>query len=249
MKNYLFIFILSLTTFFAKADEANTLWQLANHAYQNKNYEAAIHLYDSMLRKNIGNPELYYNAGNAYFKNHNLGMAIWCYEKANQLSPSDEEISTNLKIARLRLIDKVDSAPEFVLFGWCKGFLKIFSIRTWAIITVLCFWIMLCGWFLYYFTFDFSIVGKWLIWVGLILGICFLGISWASFGQQNNEKMAIVISTNTSIKSAPDESAPDLFLIHEGLKIKLNKSNGDWVNISIADGKVGWCKKMSVKNL
>lgn len=249
MKNYIFIFIFSLLSVFAKADEANTLWQLANHAYQNKNYDAATHLYDSMLKKNIVNSELYYNAGNAYYKNHKLGMAIWYFEKAYQQSPNDEDIEMNLKIARLKLVDKIDVVPEFVLLRWAKKLINLLSIKSWAIITIFFFWLMLCGWLLYYFTFNYVVLGKRFIWFGLIFGLVFLAVAYVSNRNSVSEKFAIVIATNTTIKSAPDETSSDLFLIHEGLKLKLNKTNGNWVNVSLADGKVGWCNTSDLKNL
>ena len=64
------LFLLGIIWFsFTKADSANTLWQLANHAYQNKNYEAATNLYDSLIRIGYTNSELFLNAGNAHFKN------------------------------------------------------------------------------------------------------------------------------------------------------------------------------------
>jgi tetratricopeptide (TPR) repeat protein len=249
MKNCITIFIFSIFCLAAKADEANTLWQLANHAYQNKNYEAATHLYDSMFRKDIGNAELYYNAGNAYFKSHKMGMAVWCYEKAYQLLPNDEDIETNLKISRLRLVDKIDAAPEFVLFKWWNSFLKLLPVKIWAIVSVVFLWLMLIGLGLYYFSFNFSGLGKTLIWSGLFFGILFLIITWLCNQNQKNNNYAIVVASNTTIKSAPDDSSSDLFVVHEGLKLKLNKANGDWVNVSIADGKVGWCNKNDFKKL
>jgi len=249
MKNYILVSIFFLISIFAKADEANTFWQLANHAYQNKNYEAATHLYDSMFKKNIVNAELYYNAGNAYFKNHKLGMAVWCFEKAYQQSPNDNDIETNLKIARLKLVDKIDTVPEFILFKWWHLFINLLPLKVWSVLSVLFLWIMLCGWLLYYFTFNYVILGKRLIWMGLFLGLIFLGISFISNKNIASEKFAIVISTNTTIKSAPDETSSDLFVIHEGLKLKLIKTNGNWVNVAVADGKIGWCNSADLKNL
>ncbi|MFM2224789.1 MAG: hypothetical protein RJA07_991 [Bacteroidota bacterium] len=249
MKKIVLFVFLFIGYQYAKADKANTLWQLANHAYQNKNYTAAINLYDSMIQQHIDNAELYYNAGNAYFKNHQMGMAVWCYEKAHQLAPNDEDVETNLKISNLRLIDKFEATPDFFLFLYWKNILHFFSSDTWCIIGISFLWIMLIGWLLYYFSFSYTAVGKWLIWLGLVLGILFSFIGWQSNLLSVNTKSAIIISSNSTIKAAPDVSSTDLFILHEGTKVlELKLSNG-WRNIRLSDGKVGWCLTSDLKEI
>jgi tetratricopeptide (TPR) repeat protein len=227
---------------FAKADESNTLWQLANHAYENKNYEAAINLYDSMLKKKITNAELYYNLGNAYFKNHQVGMAVWCFEKAKKIAPHDDDIEMNLKIVNLKLIDKIETTPDFFLFKYAKNIMHIFSVKIWAILSISFFWLMLMGWLLYYFSFNYSAIGKGCIWIGLVMGILFLGITWQSNATNLKDNKAIIISSNVTIKSAPDAAAIDLFVLHEGTKVQVVKLNNGWLNLKLSDGKVGWCE-------
>lgn len=247
MKKVILVTLFFISIKLVKADKANTLWQLANHAYESKNYTAAINLYDSMMGQGINNAELFYNAGNAYYKNHQIGMAVWCFEKANLLSPNDEDIETNLKICNLRLIDKIDAAPDFFVFKWWNNFLIFFSIKIWAIITICFLWCMVMGWLLYYFSFQFSDIGKWLIRVGFCCGFLFLIITWQANKYSNNNKYLIVISSNINVKSAPDESATNLFEIHEGTKVSLIKSNPKWSNIKLSDGKVGWCLSSELK--
>jgi tetratricopeptide (TPR) repeat protein len=247
MKKIILLLLICVSYTTLKADKANTLWQLANHAYESKNYEAAINLYDSILKQNVCNAELYYNAGNAYYKNHNIGMAVWCFEKAHQLAPNDEDIETNLKICNLRLVDKIDAAPNFILFRWWDNFLHFFAIKIWAIITICFLWCMLIGLLLYYFSFQLSNIGKWLIRVGFCCGILFLIITWQAKNNFDSNKFLIVMASNINIKAAPDESSTDLYVIHEGTKALLLKSNQNWSYIKLSDGKVGWCLNSEMK--
>jgi tetratricopeptide (TPR) repeat protein len=234
---------------FAKADESNTLWQLANHAYQNKNYEAAINLYDSLLKKKNTNAELYYNLGNAYFKNHQMGMAVWCFEKAHKIAPNEEDIDMNLKIANLRLVDKFETTPEFFLFKYWRNLLQLFSVKVWAILAIVFLGMMLMGWLLYYFSFNYTSIGKLFIWVGLIVGAFLLIITWQSNNFNSSDKNAIIISSNATIKSAPDEASTDLFVLHEGTKIQVLKTNNGWINFKLGDGKVGWCEEKNTLSI
>jgi tetratricopeptide (TPR) repeat protein len=225
-----------------RADESNTLWQLANHAYQNKNYEAAINLYDSMLKKKITNAELYYNLGNAYFKNHQVGMAVWSFERAKKINPNDEDIDMNLKIVNLKLVDKIETTSDFFLLKYGQNVVNFFSVKIWAILSISFLWLMLMGWLLYYFSFNFSAIGKSCIWVGFVMGVFLLILTWLSNNNNLNENKAIIISSNATIKSAPDLTAIDLFILHEGTKIQVLKSNNGWLNLKLSDGKVGWCE-------
>jgi len=35
----------------------------------------------------------------------------------------------------------------------------------------------------------------------------------------------------------------EVFSIHEGTRVRLDQKSGDWIEIILADGKVGWVKK------
>ena len=62
---------------------------------------------------------------------------------------------------------------------------------------------------------------------------------------QKNEYMnadkAIVMRPVTSVKSSPSsESTKDLFVLHEGTKVRVLDTVGSWNNIELADGRQGW---------
>ena len=62
---------------------------------------------------------------------------------------------------------------------------------------------------------------------------------------QKNDYMradeAIVMRPVTSVKSAPSASAAkDLFILHEGTKVKVMDTVGGWKNVELADGRQGW---------
>ena len=52
---------------------------------------------------------------------------------------------------------------------------------------------------------------------------------------------AIVMRPVTSVKSSPSsESSQDLFILHEGTKVKIIDEVGGWNNVELADGRQGW---------
>ena len=58
--------------------------------------------------------------------------------------------------------------------------------------------------------------------------------------RESNTEFAIVMTDVANIKSAPDRSGNDLFVIHRGLKVQVLDSVNKWRKIRLADGKVGW---------
>ena len=50
----------------------------------------------------------------------------------------------------------------------------------------------------------------------------------------------------SSVKSSPS-SGKDLFVIHEGTKVKILDNVGDWQNISLADGRQGWIETSAIE--
>lgn len=55
-----------------------------------------------------------------------------------------------------------------------------------------------------------------------------------------NRTEAIVFSPTVTVKSSPDQSGTDLFVIHEGTKVSIKSTLGEWSEISLEDGNVGW---------
>ena len=92
------ISILFALLFTATSALAQTKAQ-GDSAYINKEYDQAIEIYEALLQQGESG-EVYYNLGNAYFKQDELGRAILNYERALLLQPGNADISANLDIAR-----------------------------------------------------------------------------------------------------------------------------------------------------
>ena len=74
------------------------------------------------------------------------------------------------------------------------------------------------------------------------------------FAKQQKKHMelrseAIVMEGSVTVKSSPDESGTELFIIHEGTKVSIKSSLNQWVEISLLDGNVGWVKKSQIEQI
>ena len=120
-----------------------TIFSKANQQYTNENYTAAISLYDSIISIGLESSEVYYNLGNCHYKRQNWANAIWHYEKSLNLNANNESALHNLKITKLKIIDKVEPIPQLFYKIWWKSIIYSFSETSWKILTLICIWIIL----------------------------------------------------------------------------------------------------------
>ena len=56
------------------------------------------------------------------------------------------------------------------------------------------------------------------------------------------------MSAVSVVRSSPDDkSGTELFVLHEGTKVKILESVGDWDKIELQDGRQGWSKKSNLE--
>jgi tetratricopeptide (TPR) repeat protein len=84
----------------AHADRRDEAWRRGNEAYLHGDYAAAAAAYEELEHQGVVSADLFFNLGDAYFRKGAPGPAIWAFEKAAALNPSDEDARYNLGEAR-----------------------------------------------------------------------------------------------------------------------------------------------------
>ena len=235
-----------------EARDLQDILRAGNQHYLDGEYEMAVQAYQSIIDSGYASAELYYNLGNAYYKSHDITMALVNYERARILKPNDAEIQHNLDIAREFVVDRIEVLPEFFLRRAYAGFVKIFDADIWAVISVVVFGLAL-GLFLVYFFVKRLLLRKVCFWTGSL----FILVAAATFlfalkqdNLVNRHNQAIILTPSVTIKSSPDEdSGTDLFLLHEGTKVTVSDELGDWREVVLSDGNSGWLKKSDLIRL
>ena len=104
MKKIVFFLLVQFVAIGAFAQEAAI--KEAEVAYTKEDYGKAIELYEGLLKTHGESAEIYYNLGNAYYKENKIAPAILNYERALLLDPGDGDIRFNLQLARQKSVDK-----------------------------------------------------------------------------------------------------------------------------------------------
>lgn len=240
----IFIFVLGIVN----ASFSNDLIQKAEKAYDNKNYKEAISCYQKLINEGNKSYELYFNLGNSYYRNKELGYAIYYYEMARKLNPNDQDVQINLGIASAKTIDKIDAKENFFINAVRSNVVNVVSTDCWAWFSIgLAF--VTC---ILFFTFLHSsiILVKRISFVFSVVAAIALTAVYlfgnSALNAKKENKFAIILLKEVKITNEPNAGATMKFALHEGTKVRIVEANSDWVLIKLDNGNEGWVKQSEV---
>ena len=248
MRVYALFFLLVLVQK-SLAEEALVQFEEANQFYRAGDYQKAASAYEQILKNGYESASLYYNLGNAYFKTYNLPSAILYYERALRLSPHDEDVAYNLRLANLRVVDKIEPIPRLFFIEWWRSFVNIFSSGGWVVLGIVGLWCVVFSGAAFMIVHSIVLQRLTLFFAFIFVLVCLFSVigTYQRIQQEEDTRNAIVFASSVSVKSAPDRQSTDLFVIHDGVKVELLDAIGDWKKIRLADGKVGWMPAESLQ--
>ena len=228
---------------FAAQAPADSLWDAGTAAYSAGDWEGAVAAWSAIEAEGLESPELYYNIGNAFFKSSDYAHAILYYERALKLDPSYSDARFNLEFARESVQDRIESVPEFFLKTWIRRLGYLFSSDTWAALFLVLLGLALAGALLFLLGTGAARrrTGFFAGLAALLLAFCCLGFASSQKAAYNRADSAIVTVPVSSVRSSPGaEAAKDLFVLHEGTRVRILDEVGGWWNIELSDGRQGW---------
>lgn len=236
-----------LTLFVGKNTFANkelALFDSANASYAKGSFEKAIEQYEAVAKEKLSSFELYFNLGNAYYKTNSIGLSVLNYERAKKINPDDEDLITNLKLANQKTEDKIDAAPQLFLTEWKNGIVNIFSEKGWSLFCICLFAVSLILFAIYILSYRTGLkkMGFWGGSIILIFSIILFFVAQHKYELTINSSDAIITSPTATVTGSPNEKGTKLFILHEGTKVVITEEEGEWTEIKIANGNVGWVK-------
>lgn len=240
---YISLFIgLSFSVLSVRALDIVDFFSLANEAYEKEHYQEAIVLYDSLANRGKTSFQLEYNLGNAHFKAGNLGKSILHFERAKNRRPHNNDLAYNLRIANRQVIENIQARPGGFWKSLSRSIGGLLPVHIWAILSLLSLWIGLGGVYVYLFKKDtISPTQSLRLGVGcLALSLFLLLISSSRSGMESYDDYGIILPKRAYVKSAPGARSNDVFVVYEGLKIKVNDQVDGWLKVEMADKKEGW---------
>lgn len=231
--------------------QSNALFEKANEAYNNGDYPEAVSRYNEVLKNGEESAELYFNLANAHYKLKHVGESIYNYEKALQLHPGDKAIQNNLEFAQNMVIDDIKEVPKPGLSSFINNTISVFGFNAWAWIAIVGTAIFAILFLLYYFSiasklkrifFAVSLTSLAVAFISLIVAFHLKNVT------QDNA-YAIVFAEEVPVRNEPNLRGNELFLLHEGTKVKVLATFQDWIQLELANGSTGWMDKSKLRFL
>jgi len=244
---YTLLFLLSCSILAGSEANVNHHYSKGKEAYRNGQFELAIQEFESILENNWVSPQLYYNLGNAYFREGKTGGAVWAYESALQIAPGHDNARYNLKLSNLKVKDRVElPEPPFYL-SWYLLLLERFTSTEWINISAgFLFLFALCFLFNSLSPKKYIHLLKSTFMIAFIIGSLF---SSHSLQKSKEANLGIIYEPQVEVRSEPNTFSTRLFEVHEGLKVSVNNRQNSWIEIELVDGKTGWIEAVQIRTL
>ena len=214
---------------------------LANNAFQEQNYQKAEEEYMKVANEGVKNFELFYNLGNTYFKLNDLGNARLYYEKAAKFEPMNKELNENIAMLLASIKDKEDIQRSFVETILRKVYFA-FSINLLGVFVLIFFVLMMA--FIVLLIMSRSAVLKRIVKIFLvILAVIFFLVTVTEVMRIRDfyaVDSAVILDETVIAYSGPSDDFPQVFTIHDGLKVSIERFDNDWVLIKLPSGNGGW---------
>ncbi len=227
----------------AIAQEA--LFHEGNRLYQEGDFSGAAGRYAAVLESGYESFALYYNLGNAHFRLGEMAEAVLNYERAARLDPGDEDVRANLALVGQMLQDRIEPLPRFWMlsvFDWWmalmpRGRIETAAAASYVVLGVAAVLIVLGrprGW---------GVAVRRAAYVGAVGTVIFGGTLLVRETGLGQPEQAIVMVPEAQVLSAPsDDGGLTVFTLHEGTKVRIDRRAGEWAEIVLMDGKVGWLR-------
>lgn len=224
-------------------------FQAGNRSYQDGDFEAALTAYTQILDAGFESGDLQYNLGNAYFKLGRIGPAILSYERARRALPGDENVLANLRLARSLAADQITPLPDFWLTRAWNAWVELLPRR--ALIAVVALGYLSVMALVVVLVLSGSSGRSWpgRVARGIAVVTLAFALSFAvrEYGLGRADRGVIMVS-ETPVQSAPaDDPALQLFSIHEGTRVRIDRRSDGWYEVVLEDGKVGWVRSETLE--
>jgi len=237
MKTLLLVLIGALS--FSFYSHANGL-QEATLLYQNKDYQKALTIYESLDNKYPNSVPTLYNLGNTHIQLGNIGKGIVYYKRALRFEPRNKDILHNLEIAQSKMMQTTNK--EFFLDVFVNELIGLLSLNEWALLwtlSLMIFAVIMVPIIQRKATERIKIMAT----ISAIIISVTSIVLWVQMSDVIKGTSAIVIEKKVALKSGPSDSLKTLIYVHDGVSLEVIKNVKGWSEVELDNGFRGWLKQ------
>ncbi len=237
------VILLLLSAAQAAEINADSLFIQANDHFDNREYDLALKDNLKLVKAGFQSSSLFYNIGNCYFKQGELGYAILYYLRARRLNPNDDDINANLAFARQFMPTRLEGVKINPITTFFDMVVTPFTMNLmfWtASILFIIFILYLVGYV--YFQYR-GLYVKLTIYGLLILVLATSGLAGYKYRREYMTREGVIVTAEAKVYSAPSENSDLEFTGGYGLTFEIKKSLEDYYLVIFENKRKGWIKK------
>ena len=228
----------------AQAPSAAELMTDANERYSRGEYSEAVQQYESLIGDGFRDSALYYNLGNAYFQQEDLGRAILNYLRAARLSPRDPDINANLVLVRSQTVDNLQVEGDSLVASLSRFAHRLVTPAEMGS-AVLLLWTMgglaLAALFTASGSHRLAVLLRTIVACASMSALIVLPLWLSMMCADPYKDTGVVISEAVEVVSGPGSQYTTEFTLHSGAQVRLVDSREGWVMVELPGGELtGW---------
>jgi tetratricopeptide (TPR) repeat protein len=211
------------------ATPADAPFNAANALYDKGDFKGAQAIYEGLVQSGTWSANLFYNLGNAAFRQGDKAAAFLAYERALALEPGQPEAQSNLRFLRDQTGAKLPVLPWYGrAFTWPSP-----NATAWIAAVA-------------FFGLALSLLPK--IWKGQAATaaavFCLLALAWSAavlaWAQSQGETWIVTADRATARTTPADSSPASSAALPMGSHVRLLQERGAWLHVQLPDGSKGW---------
>jgi len=238
------LFFFCLTAGIVCATDPTAGFEQANKLYEQGQFAAAAAAYEQLAQSGSVSTTLFFNWGNALFKNGQTGRALVCYLQAEAQSPRDPDVAANLKFARASVGDNASVSRT----RWQRALGKL-TLNEWTALTMIPVWLWLGLLAMGHLRPDWRANLRRAVWIGGSFAALLAGCTAAAARDRLGVSQAVVVAAEAVVRHGPLPESLSFYTLRNGAEVRVADQQKNWVQVQDARHRLGWLTRDQVIRL
>jgi tetratricopeptide (TPR) repeat protein len=226
---------------------ADALFREGCDLYEKGDFASALADFEEIKDEGIRNATVYFNLGNCYYRQGQMGKAVANYRRSLLLAPGDVDVRVNLNIVR-RSLGAGDTTAAYASSLSAPGGPHTLSPRQFQTIFFAAYYlaaVFLLG--VLFLKPRFRRPAIYALAVSILVAGFAMALSRRSISQIRSREEAVVVVDRAPLKSGPGSAFEEISTLPDGFELRQRARSGMWIEVQLRTGEVGWVREQDIE--
>ena len=219
------------------------LFKQGNEYYSQRQYDSALVEYHEVEQQGLESAALFFNMGNAYFRNGDIGNAMVYYLRAQRMAPDDDDIAANLEYARRYTTIQMEGVKLNPISTFFEELVGPYQLNTLAWISSIFFILLFALLIMRYGLVIRTAVVRTGIIVSLIFLLTASLLTTVKYNFDYLTRRGVIVAEQCVVRTGPSLQSDKELDAAPGLVVEILDESGDWYNVLFENKRRGWVRK------